>query len=126
MGRADKKFLAIKNIFSLLSNSPTIKSFVGDKIFPLVAPQDTSGDFIAVQRDGYKREDTKMGVALQVSVFFTTIVSEEYDRSLMIADAVYDALEGSHPQYEMRVKMVDYGEEYIDSKFIQVLKFNLE
>lgn len=126
MGRADKKFLAIKNIFSLLSNNSTIQSFVGNKIFPLVAPQDTSGDFIAVQRDGYRREDTKMGIALQASVFFITIVSEDYDRSLTIADAVYDALEGSHPQYEMRVKMLDYGEEYMDSKYLQVLKFNLE
>ncbi len=126
MGRADKKFLAIKDIFSLLSNNPTIQSLVGDKIYPLVAPQGTSGDFIAVQRDGYRREDTKMGIALQASVFFTTAVSEDYDRSLAIAEAIYDALEGDHPEYESRIRMEDYGEEYIDSKFLQVLKFNLE
>lgn len=126
MGRADKKFLAIKDIFSLLSNNPTIQSFVGNKIYPLVAPQGTSGDFIAVQRDGYRREDTKMGIALQASVFFTTVVSEDYDRSLAIAEAIYDALEGDHPEYESRIRMEDYGEEYVDSKFLQVLKFNLE
>ena len=126
MGRADKKFLAIKDIFSLLSNNPTIQSLVGDKIYPLVAPQGTSGDCIAVQRDGYRREGTKMGIALQASVFFTTAVSEDYDRSLAIAEAIYDALEGDHPEYESRIRMEDYGEEYIDSKFLQVLKFNLK
>lgn len=126
MGRADKKFLAIKDIFSLLSNDPTVQSHVGNKIYPLVAPQGTSGDFIAVQRDGYRREDTKMAIALQASVFFTTVVSEDYDRSLVIADAVYDALEGDHSQYGLRIRMEDYGEEYVDSKYLQVLKFNLE
>lgn len=124
MGRADKKFLAIKEIFSLLSNNPAVQSFVGNKIYPLIAPQGTQGDFIAVQRDGYRRDDTKMGVALQMSVFYVTVVSEDYDRSLYIADAVYDALEGTHPN--MRIKLEDYGEQYIDSKFFQVLKFNLE
>lgn len=126
MGRADKKFLAIKDVFSLLSNDPTVQSHVGNKIYPLVARRGTSGDFIAVQRDGYRREDTKMGIALQASVFFITVVSEDYDRSLVIADAVYDALEGDHSQYGLRIKMEDYGEEYVDSKYLQVLKFNLE
>jgi hypothetical protein len=65
-----------------------------------------------------------MGVALQMSVFYVTVVSEDYDRSLYIADAVYDALEGIHPN--MRIKLEDYGEQYIDSKFFQVLKFNME
>lgn len=126
MGRADKKFLAIKTIFSLLSNDPTVSSFVGDRIYPLVAPQGSTGDFIAVQRGGYRRDDTKMGIALQASVFYTTAVSEDYDRSLDIADAIYDALEGDHSQHNLRIKLEDYGEEYVDSKYLQVLKFNLE
>lgn len=126
MGRADKKFLAIKTIFSLLSNDPTVSSFVGNRIYPLVAPQGSTGDFIAVQRDGYRRDDTKMGIALQASVFYTTAVSEDYDRSLNIADAIYDALEGDHSQHNLRIRLEDYGEEYVDSKYLQVLKFNLE
>lgn len=125
MGRADKKFKAIKDIFSLLSNDPTIQTFVGDKIYPLVAPQDVEGDFIALRRDGYRRQDTKMGVAIQQSVFYVFVISEDYDRSLDIADVVYDVLEGDHPR-DLRIRMDDYTEEYVDQKFIQVLRFNLE
>lgn len=125
MGRADKKFKAIKEIFSLLSNDPTIQTFVGDKIYPLVAPQNVEGDFIALRRDGYRRQDTKMGVAIQQSVFYVFVISEDYDRSLDIADVVYDVLEGDHPR-DIRIKMDDYTEEYVDQKFIQVLRFNLE
>lgn len=125
MGRADKKFKAIKEIFSLLSNDPTIQTFVGDKIYPLVAPQDVEGDFIALRRDGYRRQDTKMGVAIQQSVFYVFVISEDYDRSLDIADVVYDVLEGDHPR-DLRIRMDDYTEEYVDQKFIQVLRFNLD
>lgn len=125
MGRADKKFKAIKEIFSLLSNDPTIQTFVGDKIYPLVAPQDVEGDFIALRRDGYRRQDTKMGVAIQQSVFYVFVISEDYDRSLDIADVVYDVLEGDHPR-DLRIRMDDYTEEYVDQKFIQVLRFYLE
>lgn len=126
MARNDKKFLAIQNVVAILSNSPEIQALVGDKIFPLVAPVDTHGDFIAYQRDGYKREDSKMGVAVQRSIFLITVVSDTHERSLVIADAVYDALEGDHSEYDMRIRMENYGEDYIDRKFIQVLQFNLE
>lgn len=126
MARNDKKFLAIQDVVAILSNSPEIQALVGDKIFPLVAPVDTHGDFIAYQRDGYKREDSKMGVAVQRSIFLITVVSDTHERSLVIADAVYDALEGDHSEYNMRIRMENYGEDYIDRKFIQVLQFYLE
>lgn len=126
MARNDKKFLAIQNVVAILSNSPEIQALVGDKIFPLVAPVDTHGDFIAYQRDGYKREDSKMGVAVQRSIFLITVVSDTHERSLVIADAVYDALEGDHSEYDMRIRMENYGEDYIDRKFIQVLQFYFE
>lgn len=126
MARNDKKFLAIQNVVAILSNSPEIQALVGDKIFPLVAPVDTHGDFIAYQRDGYKREDSKMGVAVQRSIFLITVVSDTHERSLVIADAVYDALEGDHSEYDMRIRMENYGEDYIGRKFIQVLQFYLE
>ncbi len=126
MGRADKKFKAIKDIVSLLSEDSTIIRYVESKIFSLIAPQDVEGDFIVLRRDGYARQDTKMGFSLQRSVFYVVVVSEDYDRSLDIAEAAFDVLEGYHPQYDLRINMEDYAEEYGDQKFIQVLQFNME
>lgn len=126
MGRADSKLSAIKAIFSLLSQDTTIKSYVGTKIYPIIAPQGTEGDFIAIQRDGYRLEYTKMGVALQRSVFFVTAVSDDYNRGLSIAEAVRDVLVGDHSALAIRIKLEDYGEDYVDKKFIQVLKFSIE
>lgn len=126
MARADKKFKAIRDVKLLLSHSSTIQSFVENKIYALVAPQDTEGDFITLRRDGYRRQDTKMGVALQSSIFYVFAISDSYNRSLDIADAIYDALEGDHRHLDLRIRMEDYAEEYIDQKFVQILKFNLE
>ena len=88
MARADKKFKAIRGILSLLSTDSTIRSYVEDKIYALIAPQDVEGDFIIIRRDGYRRQDTKMGVSLQASVFYVFVISDDYDRSLDIADKV--------------------------------------
>lgn len=126
MARADKKFKAIRGILSLLSTDSTIRSYVEDKIYALIAPQDVEGDFLIIRRDGYRRQDTKMGVSLQASVFYVFVISDDYDRSLDIADKVYDVLDGHHQQHDFRIRMEDYAEEYIDQKFLQSLKFILE
>lgn len=126
MGRSSKKFRAIIDVVSLLSRSSTIQQLVGDKIYPLVNTDDTTGDFIAYQRAGYQRQDTKMGFAVQRSDFFMTVVSSDYNRSLEIAEAVFDVLEGDHAEYDMRIRMIDYEEDYLDKKFCQILKFSLE
>lgn len=120
-----KIFTAIIDVVSLLSASQTIQNLVGDKIYPLINTDETDGDFIAYQRAGYQRLDTNMATASKAT-FFMTVVSTTYDRSLEIAEVVYNTLEGDHSQYDLRIKLVDYEEDYIDKKFVQILKFTLE
>lgn len=120
-----KIFTAIIDVVSLLSASQTIQNLVGDKIYPLINTDETDGDFIAYQRAGYQRLDTNMATASKAT-FFMTVVSATYDRSLEIAEVVYNTLEGDHSQYDLRIKLVDYEEDYIDKKFVQILKFTLE
>ena len=127
MGRAEEKFTAIKAVVKILREDDGIRSFgVEDKISPLVAPEGPAGDFLVYQRDGYERQDTKMGIALQRSIFYIIAVSMDYDRSLSLAEAVYTALEGDHPDENVRIRMEDYSEEYVDKKFLQVLRFSIQ
>lgn len=126
MGRSSSKFKAIIEVVSLLSDSATIQNLVGDKIYPLINPNDSDGDFIVFQRAGFHRQDTKMGVSLQKIDFFVTAVSANYNRSLDIAEAIFDALEGNHTDTDTRIRMIDCEEDFIDKKFLQVLKFSLE
>jgi hypothetical protein len=131
MGLADEKFTAITKVRAILLQNPTIQEFVGDKIFPLTAPsefggKDVEGDIIVYQRDGYKREDNKMGVTLQRSIFYMIAISDNYDRSLALAKAIYEALDGEHSAEDFRIKLEDYTEEYVNQKFFQLLQFSIE
>lgn len=120
------KFKVTTEIRSLLLSSPVISAFVQDKIFPLVAPTDTQGDFIIYQRDGYKTEYTKMGRYMDKPLVYINAVSDDYDRSQEIASAIYDYLEGDFANPTMRIRLEDSTEDYEDGKFIQVLQFSIE
>ena len=76
-----------KEIRAILLESEIISLLIGDRVFPLMAPENTIGDYIVYQRDGYKQEYTKMGVASHYPVVFVTAVSEDYDRSNQLASA---------------------------------------
>lgn len=126
MGRADKKFKIITEVVKLLRESEELAAMVGPKIFPIVAPEGTVGDFVSYQRDGPDIESSKMGTALQRSYFYINVVSDDYDRSLDIADTIYDTLEGDFVNPDMRIRLTDYTEDYVDKKFLQVLQFSIQ
>ena len=126
MGRADKNFKIITEVVKLLRESEELAAMVGPKIFPIVAPEGTVGDFVSYQRDGLDIESSKMGTALQRSYFYINVVSDDYDRSLDIADTIYDTLEGDFVNPDMRIRLTDYTEDYVDKKFLQVLQFSIQ
>lgn len=119
-------FKITAEIRSILLQNEEIKSIVGEKIFPIMAPEDTDGDFIVYQRDELKQEYTKMGVASQVSVLYLTVVSESYVRSNSLASLIYDTLSGDFRDPDMHIQLEDSTEDFIDKKFIQVLKFSIK
>lgn len=119
-------FKITAEIRSILLQNEEIKSIVGEKIFPIMAPEDTDGDFIVYQRDELKQEYTKMGVASQISVLYLTAVSESYVRSNSLASLIYDTLSGDFRDPDMHIQLEDSTEDFIDKKFIQVLQFSIK
>ncbi len=120
------KFKITTELRAILLASPAITALVDDKIFPLVAPEGTDGDFILYYRDGYKQERTKMGVATQKPLIYIIAISYDYDRSQDLATLIYETLEGSFSNPDMRIRMEDSTEDYEDGKYIQVLQFSVE
>lgn len=59
---AFSKFSITTDIRKLLVNDNDLKALVGNNIFPLVAPEGTTGDFIMYYRDKYGKEYTNYGV----------------------------------------------------------------
>ena len=109
MGRADKKFTIITEVVKILRSSEDLAAMIGTKIFPIIAPEGTPGDFVSYQRDGMDLEWSKMGPSLQRSYFYINVVSDDYDRSLKIADIIYDELDGEWKKADMCIRLTDYA-----------------
>lgn len=127
--KAQSKFRIGTTIRKLLIENEEVKKLVGDKIFPLVAPQSIEGDLIVYYRDEYSKDYTKMGVYNDNCKVFVTIVSDNYDRSQEIAEAVDNALEGTffqNTENQIQIRLSDSTEDYADNKYIQVLLFEIQ
>lgn len=119
-------FRITAEIQSLLLQNGEIKDIVGGKVFPIMAPEGTDGDFIVYQRDELKQDYTKMGVASQTAVIYVTAVSDSYVRSNNLASLIYDTLSGDFENPDMHIQLEDSTEDFIDKKFIQVLQFSIK
>lgn len=120
------KLAITTEVRAILLADEAVSHMIGEKIFPIVAPTGTEGDFIIYQRDGYKQEYSKMGVVRQIPTVFVNAVSDDYDRSLQLASLIYEALEGEFDNPNMTIHLEDSTEDYSDGKYFQVLQFSVE
>ena len=108
---------------NILLNTPEVTEMVGGNISPVIASEDTEGDYIALQRDGFKQERNKMGLTYRWPFVYVYIVSADSQRSQDIAERVKEALEGKFYDPDIDIYLEDDSEEYESGKYIQVLKF---
>lgn len=126
MGHANNKFSITNEVRAILLEAPAVSAAVSDKVFPLVAPKDTAGDFIIYQRDEYSIDRAKMGMVTQKCRVYINAVSEDYDRGQQLAAAIFEALEGDFIEPDMRIRLEDSTEDYEAGKYIQILLFSIE
>lgn len=119
-------FKITTEVRAILLASDSIRDIVDEKIFPVITPENTEGDFIVYQRDGYKQGYTQMGVSNQKPIVNVTAVSENYDRSQNLASLIYDTLSGEFTDPDIYIELEDSTEDFIDNKYIQVLQFSIE
>lgn len=119
-------FKITTEVRAILLASDSIKDVVGEKIFPVIAPENTKGDFIVYQRDGYKQDSTKFGVYQQMPIVNVIAVSERYERSQEMVSLIYDTLSGDFANPDIHIELEDSTEDFIDNKYIQVLQFSIK
>lgn len=120
------KLLVTTDVVAILKASTKITDIVGDNIFPLIAEEGTTGDYILYKREKYDAEWNKMGKTSDKCEVYINVVSDNYERGKIVAAAVQDALEGSFSSPDMTIRLLDSTEDYMDKKFIQVLLFSIE
>lgn len=112
----------------LLANT-AITEAVGTNIYPLIAPENTEGDFILYQRDKYRKSYTKMGVYEDSCNIIITVVSDSYDNALYLASEIDNSLTGRHTKdtgERISMNLIDSSESFEDNKYLETLLFEIK
>lgn len=120
---------AIGNVIrDILMDNEDIKSQIGNKIFPVVASEDTKGDFIVYRRTQYSKSSVKFGVYEDKCEVAIIAISENYNNSVQLAYLIDNALTGRHTIDDIRVEIMlsDSSEGYEDDKYTQILTFTIK
>jgi len=118
-------------IYSILSSSTGVTSLVNsNNMFPIAADDDVKNPFIVYERKSINTVYTKDGVSYDDVLLEVTCVSDDYNESLNIAQAVRNALElksgtyGAVEIYQCRFK--NAPENYGVDNYIQILHFEIK
>jgi hypothetical protein len=112
-----------------LLSDEDIKGQVGNNIFPIVAPEDTTGDFIVYRRMQYSKQTVKMGVYQDTCMIAIVALSDNYDKSVELASKIDNALTGKRlleNGYKLQLELTDSTEMYEDNKYIQTIIFTIK
>jgi len=125
------KFSVCTLIRERLLADEKLKELVGNKIFPIIAPESTEDNYIVYVRDEYSIDRTKVGIAFHNCIVFISCVSSSYDESQKIADAVFQCLDGRYKintkaQNINAIEMIDSTEDYDGDVYIQTLSFSIK
>lgn len=113
----------------ILINDEDIKGQVSNNIFPIVAPENTIGDFIVYRRAQYSKSSVKMGVYEDKCELIIVALSDNYDDSIILASKIDNTLTGKHTLengYKLDIALSDSTEMYEDNKYIQTLIFTIK
>lgn len=69
------KFSVCTLIRERLLSDEKLKELVGNKIFPIIAPESTEGNYIVYVRDEYSIDRTKTGIVFHNCIVFISCVS---------------------------------------------------
>ena len=112
----------------LLANT-ALTQYVGNNIYPLIAPENTEGEFIIYQRDKYKKEWTKIGVYEDVCHLLVTLIADNYDNAIFLASQIDNTLTGKHTKdtgEKIDINLIDSTESFDDNKYIETLLFEIK
>lgn len=113
-----KNFTVGKDIVTLLNSSAEVSSALGTKIFPLIAPAQTTFPFLVYRRSYYTPmnnkdyEGEKVGVELVIAAL-------KYEEGVKIADAVADALIHQTTDNIEDIAATSISEDYVEDTYLQ-------
>jgi len=118
-----KKFGISTLLRNKLISDDTLNGLISNKVYPIVAPEGTEGNYVIYYRDRYSRDRTKVGIMDTADVVFA-VISDDYDTSQLIAETIDNVLDGYHSGIGT-VYLKDSTEDLIDKKYTQILIYSI-
>lgn len=128
---ATKILLLGKLIYAAITSDTGLAAKVGTKVFPIVAPAETTYPFVVYTRSNagsnIHTKDAWMGDA---GSFQITVVDDNYNDAVTIAEDIRQLLE-DHVIYNnelklFNIRMVSSSENFSDDTFTETLYFECE
>lgn len=112
----------------LLLNNEDLTNIVSDNVYPIIAPDDATGDIITYQRRDSVNKYVQQAIYSKECDIYIAVISESYNRSIQILELIDDILEGNHSVDGVAFRCVVTGSEegFSDNKYYQVIKINIK
>lgn len=114
-----------KYIYNILINDEVIKGLVADKIFPLVAEEETTFPFIIFRRNSITTEYCKDGRTFDNVEVSISTVANDYTTTVEIMERIRELFELNKKDF-VSVHLSSVTEDYIDNAFIQEIVFSIK
>lgn len=124
-----RKWYIGNDIRDILLADDAISGQVGNHIYPIVAAENTIGDFIVYSRQEYSKDLAKAGVYQDVCRVAVVAISDNYDNAIALADKIDLALTGTHTNDQgvrIEITLEDSTETFDDNKYIETLLFRIK
>ena len=125
-----QKWFIGNDIRDILLADPGVSSQVSaEHIYPLVAPENTKGDFIVYSREKYSKKNVNQGVYEDDCQVAVVGISDNYDNAVALASKIDNALTGTHTNDEgkkIQIILMDSTEVFEDNKYIETLLFQIK
>ena len=120
---------AIGNVIrDILLDDEEVRTQTNGNIFPIVASEDTKGDFIIYRRTQYSKEAVKVGVYQDTCEIELIAICDDYNDSFELAAKIDRALTGYHTIDNRKVSMMlsNSTEGWEDNKYFQTITFTIK
>ena len=117
-----------KLIYATIHGDQTLATYIGERIYPIVAPADTLFPFVVFTRsNAYASACSKDAWIEDKASFQITVLSQTYDEGATIANGIRDLFENciiSNNDLRLsNIRMTSCSEAYGDDTFSQTLYF---
>ena len=126
--QSHQKWFIGNDIRSILLSDEDIVAQVGQHIYPIIAAENTDGDFIVYSRQKYAKHTVQTGVYQDECEVAVVAISDNYDNAVSLASKIDNALTGKHNINGIRVDILlsDSTEVFDDNKYIETLLFTIK